>query len=1152
MSTTSNTAEAGWASQAHAIMVGITDFRDPSYTKKPLPQTAQDALGLKQVFEDRLGWNPGNIIALTGEITKADIRNTFGTLRTKIVEGAPCDLFVLLVSTHGHIYERIQRGKSSTLLATDTQLQDPLLIADTGLTRDILGAYVDSIPARQKVVILDACFASSALSAGDISPTETYKDLDAAVLSSAIGRSFAQVDKPQSLFTGHLIEVLKTLNGEIGLGTVFDSVSRNLPKNIQRPFFDAKARYIALGIVGLNSIRRQLTHTNLIDFTRAQLAVAQGRYSARGWDAKKYVSRKDLEKMFSDYLTDPRSSVFTLTGAAGSGKTTSLLFLAQSAKDQAHPVLWFSRADLSAYPTILALILDSLASVGGKLDMLTLEELMKGHGPIVVFLDAVNEWSSDATTLGVFCSSLKELSSSLFRVVLSCRDEAWPGIATKLATGDDGSSVVSASAHLGDFNEAEFAEARQKLNNVAIPEWPNSRNPLFLRILAGLDSQSDQKESPSTYSLVFSKYLDAKFLRIEERFSLSGAICIESLNKIMEVFNDRRVQTILAVEFLELVGDRMGSALLDEGLVRRVGNGVAIENESLHQYLLSRLLPSDPFAFGQPNDLPLSDPWWGAAAIKLLEMQDSDRVLQVIRQIYEADRHNFYYGSTIYILNFLGRTASIEPYKQFIVKELAANSQFFTDQILKFASTILLREGRSEVRFIFSLAKMLFVHETEDWRAKKWSDWSTYNFQQRLSGLDQSSPAHLLAEVVSAYPQEGFSILVSEWMADPTLLRDGETQILDIAFAFLLNMSVDAPEEFAAAITDAAQLLGRLPSQSQIHLARIFERIGTARFDHLVVHLASWLNEPELRELALIVIAKCPDGNAAEALAVVEQFLDGEHVNQASITSVLTSLGNISSRRILEYDQSKIGITELQPGIVRGSTALFPFFPQEVMRLITPLFNEEFLRSDTVDALDSFCRHYLCKMPTKVTPFLSRIVRDYPGRYDRDIALAIAGCKPNDVLSDLTELLLERETDSVALEHLLIYLRQVRALKSMDVGWIRRWVMSESRPFGLLVALGRSEIPATDIVALIFDMDVRSDGYLEATVNSSWHDGDADALKALAVLVVNSKEVSLLRPESRDWFNLVSNGEEADNALKRVRTARWNSRHKSLDTNSQD
>jgi hypothetical protein len=106
------------------------------------------------------------------------------------------------------------RRLARTSERTSTSLQDQLLIADTGLTRDILGAYLDSIPARQKLVILDACFASSTISSEDVAPTETYRDLDAAVLASAIGRAFAKEEDSPSVFTGHLIDVLHESTGE--------------------------------------------------------------------------------------------------------------------------------------------------------------------------------------------------------------------------------------------------------------------------------------------------------------------------------------------------------------------------------------------------------------------------------------------------------------------------------------------------------------------------------------------------------------------------------------------------------------------------------------------------------------------------------------------------------------------------------------------------------------------------------------------------------------------------------------------------------------------------------------------------------------------------------------------------------------------------
>jgi hypothetical protein len=1094
---------------------------------------------MKKVLGERLGWDPGHIIALTGAVTKAEIRENFGALRTKIINAASCDLFLFLLSTHGHIYDRVQRGKTSTLLASDTSLQDQLLIADTGLTRDILGAYVDSIPARQKVVILDACFASSALSAENIAPNETYKDLDAAVLSSAIGRSYAQKADSYSLFTGHLIDVLSTLTGEIGIGTVFDSVSRKLPSEIQRPFFDSKARYISLGTVGAVATKPQLTYQNLLDFTKAQLTLAQNRYSVQGWNSANYVSRKALELSFSDHLRNPHSAIFTLTGAAGSGKTTSLLFLAQTARDKQYPVLWYSRADLLAYPTPFALISESLHSISSQLSMSSLEALVEGQEPIIIFLDAINEWSSDPVELAGFCGSLKSLPPNLFRVVLSCRDEAWPSIANALLNSDDKSIVPSPSAHLGDFNDVELAEAQVKSQNKFVYDWPNARSPLFFRILSDIDSDFDRKTTRSPYSLMFSRYLEVRLSHIEDRYSFAHSDCVAALDKIMRQFNKRRVQTMLAVEFLEIVGDRMGTALLDEGLVRRVGSGIAIENESLHQFLLSRILPPDPFASTVSKDLPFSDPWWGAAAVRLLEMQDTGRVIEIMRQIRSDDSKLFYFGSTIYILNVLSRVSSIEPFKEFMLEELFNAPRFHTDEILKFASSILSREGPKEVAFVLSVLRALFRHTTGDWRAKIWSDWSTYNFTHKISSFGPGHPADLLFTIMKTHPREAFPILISRWLSDSTLLQDGEAQIQDVAFAFLLNISVDAVDDFVDAITDSAELVGRLSGNSAINLRRVLERIGAVKFDHFITRLVMWLNDPRLRDCAFTVITRCPDIYAAEAVAAVKEFVCGHHVDQESITIALASLGNIDSRRIVEYYQSTIDTAELQPGVIRGAASLLASFPQEVMSLVSPLFNYEMLRRDTLEAIEMFCRHHLCSVPTKVAPLLARLLEEYPGAFGRDIAIRIASCKPSTAITELVERQLLREADGVALEHLLYYLCNVRPLKASDTPWIRRWVMSGRRLFGLLVALGKSGIPTNKLIALITEIDRNDDDYLEATANSAWHSEDGDVLKALASVVVASEEFKLMRTGSKKWFTQISDGQTASDALNHIREEQW-------------
>lgn len=241
--------DLGFGEKAFALIVGISTFQDAAYSNKPLRHAIYDAEDLASLLQQRLGWKEGNIRLLTGDVRKDDLRTAFMDLRTRIASLPTADLFLFYLSTHGHPYKKPSAGDETVFLATDTLLSDPFRLADTGLTRHILGAYIDAIPARQKVIISDACFAASAMRADEIVPPQTYAGIDAAVLSSSVGKAYALTQR-NSVFTECLLNVLSNSKGEIGVASLADAISRNLPADWPAPFLDTRGRYIVIGVVG--------------------------------------------------------------------------------------------------------------------------------------------------------------------------------------------------------------------------------------------------------------------------------------------------------------------------------------------------------------------------------------------------------------------------------------------------------------------------------------------------------------------------------------------------------------------------------------------------------------------------------------------------------------------------------------------------------------------------------------------------------------------------------------------------------------------------------------------------------------------------------------------------------------------------------------
>jgi hypothetical protein len=1113
-----------FGAEAYGLFVGVTTFQDPTYSKHPLPQAQRDATGVADVLRSRLGWKPANIEVLAGTVTKAAIRDRFLHIRKRIAEAKECDLFLLFVSTHGHIYERVRRGKTTTLLATDTLLHDPLVLADTGLTPDILGAYVDSIPARQKLIISDACFASSGMSAADISPPETYRDIDAAVLSAAVGRSYAPDQDAPSLFSGHLIEILQHMEGEVGLGTVFDLISRSIPKDVQIPYLETHARYIVLGVVtGTVVAERVASFDDIIRFAEATFQFTLGRFLSDGWSESNYVHRLTLEQKFKSYLEGEDLDIFSVVGGAGTGKTTALLYLAQQARRDNFPVFWFSHVDLSTYPTPTSALVGSLQGLDKSLTADNVENLLQGKRPLVVFFDAVNEWSTDSSQLAHFYMELKNASARNLRIVIACRDEAWPTIATHISGSLPKDMVAKPAYRLDNFDDREFEEVRQRYSKIFFGDVQILRHPLFLRLILDLKNVSDASGSGLFYSVVLIRYLDLKLSKIEHRYGLIAQRTMRAIEDLMHVFEQRRTQALATIEFLQVVSDVVGSALLEEGLVRRTGDLIAIENEIIHQFLLSRILPSDPFASDEWRDRSFSDPWWGASAFKLLEIPETGRIEEIMRDLLAWEP-----AAVLYVLNVLARIDDLSPFRN-VLLSLSEDARIFDTEILEFISTLLNRRESEELPLVIALLRLLFLDTLQDWRLMDWSDSSPRDFRWKMSNLERSA-AHVLLRCMDTYPSATIKALIEIWLLDSTTLADGEAHIRDVAYVFLLYVGLDRPEVVANAVEQASGAFHQ-GTESGGLLHRIIRAGAAASPEIFIPRIPAWFKSASLRSWTGTIIAATPESHASDVIDSVRVFISDRATEDSEIASMLMALGSVPSPSVLKFFREEVDVPEYQTGIVQGCIALREVFPAEVDELIGPLSKRPVLRDDVMAALVSFFRSHVCSIPDLAAPVFARATLASPAVYELDIAMSISRCSPNESLTAFAETQLTEEQQGMVFEYYSYYLKNVRPLELRDLIWVRRWIASGSHVYGLMALLARSHIPYSELESVVLALGRSGDGFIRATSKSLHDHEDVSALSKFAVHVVKTPVFRELSDDARVWFAEMARGQTPAEAL---------------------
>jgi hypothetical protein len=143
-----------------ALLIGVGRYKDPEIT--PLRFTQRDVEAVRAVLADpRLGGIPAeNIKVLTDADPVKPTRDAVGKALNwlKAVADRPDDTVILYFAGHG-----ASDAHDAYLLAWDSE---PATLLYTGLSMAAFNKTVAAIPARRKIVILDACH-SGGLEAGE-------------------------------------------------------------------------------------------------------------------------------------------------------------------------------------------------------------------------------------------------------------------------------------------------------------------------------------------------------------------------------------------------------------------------------------------------------------------------------------------------------------------------------------------------------------------------------------------------------------------------------------------------------------------------------------------------------------------------------------------------------------------------------------------------------------------------------------------------------------------------------------------------------------------------------------------------------------------------------------------------------------------------
>jgi hypothetical protein len=1129
--------ELNFGDKAFGLIIGVSAFQDPGYSENPLPQAVHDAEDLALLLQERLGWKHDNIEILMGEVRKEDVGTAFKTLRAKIGSSG-ADLLLFYLSTHGHPYTRLAAGDETVFLASNTSLKDPFDLTDTGLTKHILGAYIDAIPARQKLIISDACFSASGISAGEIVPPQKYAGIDAAVLSSAVGRAYAQQGR-NSVFTGCLLRVLAESKGEVGIGGLADAISRTLPKEWPRPFFEISGRYITLGVVGDAAPRiRQLTFERLLLFSRSQLQLALRRYRNVEIKPEGYVPRKSVENTFKEYLKDPRGRTFSILGPAGVGKSTLLMHLAEEVNSQEFPVLWFSSAHLSKNMTIESLIVATVASLNKDATLSHLRNLLQSRNPLLIFIDAINEWTDDSAALESFVEDLEKLSSDgSLRVIFSCREELWLQLNERRREAEI--PELQTSARLSNFDEEEFAAAKQLYQLPEISVGTLIRQPLFLKMVSVVLTGNSPSTSVS-YVALFEMYVNAKTSRVDLRLGLQPGETLSRAEQVALTMSRNESESTGVDTFLSMVSEPVAVALFDEGLFRRVGKSVSLETELVFEYLLSRTLPADPFL--QTNKTArqfenLDSAWWRAAAFKLWKMDDVVRVRGILDFLLSDDTS---YWRVRYVMRLGFNWKDITPFKNQYLKAYELGGAYLSDEAFDLLQKVSQENTREKLEFVLDAIRILLQMESYfDWRPKKWDSLDIHALRQRFSrdSEHRNRPTPLLSDCFATSPYVTFYILISKWLNDNTKLADHEAMIRDVATMFLMGFAPQNPDAFQRAVTDCLDD-GVKFSYEGGHLVHKVLGWSVDHNPNQYVDIAEeWISDSSknFQYIGLEVIRHFPEDLAGEALRIVTRYLEHEALPLQMANQAIAWLGSVPSRKVLHFLTEYSLLSEHQSAVAEACNSMFPAFPNETVKLINGVARQPLLRKDARLGILTFYFYHLKSTASDAVQFFREVIDAEAGIYDSDISYWIHCLeKPHPDVSVFVEERVQVETDGGVLEHYHYYLKRLRALCLNDVGWIKRWIESGSPTYGLLGYVASSPLPLTTKLEIISMLDQHDSQFIMHCTNSLWRQ-EGEAVSELAVEVCTSSAYDSLSSGAKKWFTLMSNGKSPSDAFTAIR-----------------